>query len=342
MISMMNMKHSFIKALLPLVAATLATACSKNAGSNPNEDAQRYFDAWRAIHYPDAVERNGIYFIDDQPGNGLEWRESLPVTFLQYTMRNLDGTVAYNSDEQWAKQLGTWDQTYYYGPQVIMTGKGASYAGLDMLLTGMKQGGTRTAIIPSWMMTYDRYDTVAEYLDHETETSASIYTIKFLDQTENLVEYQYTTLLGYSTRMWEVSDTLSTGAVFFKSFTKFAGEPVEMPTDTTVYINYTGRRLDGQVFDTTIADTAKVHHIYNPSKTYAPVSISWAEKPADLKMDGSSSLIDGFKIGLHAMHAGEKASFAFDYRLGYSNSGSGNLIPPYASLRFDIELVPAP
>ena len=338
----MNMKQTLIKAILPLAAVLLATSCNKTAVTNPNEDAQRYFDAWRAIHYPDAVEKDGIYVIEDLPGTGLDWLENLPVTFLQYTMRNLDGTVAYNSDEQWAKQLGTWNRTYYYGPQVTMTGKGASYAGLDHLLKGMKQGGTRTAIIPSWMMTYERYETAAEYLQHTTEVSPTIYTIKFLDQTENLAEYEYRNLLSYAVRNWNVADTLSTGAVFFKSFTKFDGEPVEMPTDTTVYINYTGRRLDGQVFDTTIADTAKVHHIYNASKTYQPVSITWAEKAADITMDGSSSLIDGFKLGLHAMHAGEKASFAFGYLLGYSSSGSGNMIPPYASLQFDIELVPAP
>ena len=64
-------------------------------------------------------------------------------------MRELDGTVTYNTDEMWAQQLGEWDQTYYYGPQVVPTGEEASYAGLDILLEGMRQGGTRTAIIPS-------------------------------------------------------------------------------------------------------------------------------------------------------------------------------------------------
>ena len=42
------------------------------------------------------------------------------------------------------------------------------------------------------------------------------------------------------------------------------------------------------------------------------------------------------------MHAGEKASFVFGYDLGYGSSGSGNMIPAYAALRFDIEMVPEP
>ena len=341
MINKMNMKSLIIQSSLVLAAA-LSVACNKTDSENPNEATQRYFDAWRAIYYPGAVEKNGIYIIDDEPGTGLEWRESLPITFLTYVMRDLDGTVAYNSDEQWAKQLGTWNQTYYYGPQVVTTGESLSYAGLDALLDGMRQGGTRTAIVPSWMMTYDRYDSVKDYLKHETEVSATIYTIKFIEQTANLYTYELDHMRDYAASHWGVTDTLSTAAVFFKSFTEFESEPLEMPTDTTVYIDYIGRRMsDGQVFDTTIADTAKFYNIYDPSRTYTPVSVSWAETATEIKM-GGNSVVKGFAYGLKAMHAGEKASFLFGYNLGYSSSGSGNLIPPYAALRFDVEMVPEP
>ncbi len=328
--------------LLPVAAALVAVSCNKNVGEGANVALKRQFDAWRAIHYPAAQEKDGIYIIEDTPGTGREWDDDLPVTFLTYTMRELDGTVTYNTDEQWAKQMGTWSRTGYYGPQITLTGENASYAGLDILLDGMRQGGTRTAIIPSWLMTYNRYDSLDKYLETQTDLSATIYTITFLDQTENLLEYEFRNLKDYAAETWHVTDTLSTGAVFFKSFTEFDEDPVEMPNDTTVYINYTGRRLsDGQVFDTTIADTAKVYHIYNPSKTYAPVSVTWAEKATDIKLSGSS-VVNGFAYGLHAMHPGEKASFCFGYNLGYGSSGSGSMIPGYAALQFDIELVPEP
>ena len=336
------MKHTFLKiALLGAFAAILAASCSKNTGEGANVAIKRQFDAWRAIHYPDAVEKDGIYIIDDQPGTGLEWNDNLLVTFMTYTLRSLDGTVSSNSDEQWAKQLGLWDQTYYYGPQVVVTGENASYAGMDAMLDGMRQGGTRTAIIPSWMMTKDRHDTVEKYLETETDVPSMIYTITFMEQTENLMEYELRQMREYSSRYLGVSDTLSTAAVFFKCFTEHATEPVEMPTDTTVYINYIGRRIwDNQVFDTTIADTAKFYNIYDPSRTYSPVAVSWAEKADEITMS-ENSVISGFGYGLKAMHADEKASFVFGYNLGYGSSGSGNLIPAYAALRFDIEMVPA-
>ena len=337
------MNHTFrTLLLLPAVAAVLAASCSKNAGEGANVAIKRQFEAWRAIHYPDAVEKNGIYIIEDTPGTGALWNKDLAVTFMTYTIRSLEGTVNSNTDEQWARKLGTWDQTYYYGPQVVPTGEGYSYAGMDIMLEGMRQGGTRTAIIPSWMMTRDRHDSMDEYLATETEVSSMIYTITFLDQAEDLAKYEYEQMKEYSSRLWGVTDTLSTAAVFFKSFTEFDTEPAEIPSDSTVYINYIGRRIiDNQVFDTTIADTAKFYHIYNPSKTYAPVEISWAEKADEILM-GGNSVVGGFSNGLFAMHAGEKASFVFGYNLGYGSSGSGNLIPAYAALRFDVEMVPAP
>ena len=342
MIKMKTMKHILPKLALLGVAAFLAAACNKNTGEGTNVALKRQFDAWRAIHYPAAVEKDGIYIIEDTPGTGPAWDKNLSITFMTYTMRSLDGTVSYNTDEQWAKQLGEWDQTYYYGAQVVPTGKDATYAGLDILLEGMRQGGTRTAIIPSWMMTYDRYDSLSKYLEKSTDTPSMIYTVTFLDQTDNLSQYEFRLMKEYATEKWDVTDTLSTAAVFFKSFTHFDEEPDEMPNDTTVYINYTGRRIsDGQVFDTTVADTAKFYNIYNPSKKYAPVPVIWAETAKEIKLSGNS-VVDGFAHGLKAMHADEKASFVFGYNLGYGSSGSGKLIPSYAALQFDIEMVPQP
>ena len=344
MIKMKRMNHIFRSlAVLPVLAAALAVSCNKVSTEETNASVKRQFEAWRSIHYPDAVEKDGIYIIDETPGTGLEWRDNLPVTFITYTVRSLNGTVTDNTDETWAKQLGTWDQTYYYGPQVLLTGEGTSYAGIDALMDGMKQGGSRTAIIPSWMFTRERYATADEYLKHEIDASATsgIYTITFMGQTENLAQYEFNNLQRYSVENWGVADTLSTAAVFFKSFTTFDKEPAEMPNDTTVYINYIGRRIsDGQVFDTNIADTAKVYNIYDPTRKYAPTSVKWSEKADD--MATNNKLIDGYIHGLRAMHAGEKASFAFGYNLGYKSSGKGNRIPPYAALRFDVELVPEP
>ncbi len=340
----MKMNKHILPAVCLLLGACLLASCAKSDTGKTNETGVRYLNAWMDIHYPSAVEKDGVFIVEDNPGTGSPWDETIETSFITYTVRELNGTVSANTDEDWAKQLGTWDQTHYYGQQVLVTGKGLSYAGLDAILKGMRVGGTRTAVIPSWMMTLERYDTLDEYKKQDSGSNTSaIYTIKLLGQTDNLLDYEYEMLSDYAWKTWKVSDTLSTGRIFFKSFTQFDGEPEAMPNDTTVYINFTGRRIpDGQVFDTSIADTAKFYHIYNPSKTYAPVSVTWSSEASELKMGGISNLIDGFKYGLHAMHPEEKASFAFGFSLGYGTKSSGKLIPSYAALRYDIEMVPKP
>ena len=70
-------------------------------------------------------------------------------------------------------------------------------------------------------------------------------------------------------------------------------------------------------------------------------SVTLAEKASDVKM-GSSTLVSGFGYGIKNMHADESAAFVFGYDLGYGSSGGTdkNMVPPYAALRFDVELVP--
>ena len=79
---MKAMKHILPRLALLSVAALLAASCHKNVGEGTNVALQRQFDAWRTIHYPAAVEKDGVYIIDDTPGTGRTWDDDLPVTFM--------------------------------------------------------------------------------------------------------------------------------------------------------------------------------------------------------------------------------------------------------------------
>ena len=102
------------------------------------------------------------------------------------------------------------------------------------------------------------------------------------------------------------------------------------------------------MFDTTIADTAKVHNIYSSSKTYSPVKITWGKSYTDLKMtasgsSSSSSIIPGFQKTLWEMrHPYEKGVGMFFSLYGYGSSGSGKTIPSFSPLVFEIEIVDKP
>jgi FKBP-type peptidyl-prolyl cis-trans isomerase FklB len=115
------------------------------------------------------------------------------------------------------------------------------------------------------------------------------------------------------------------------------------PNDTTIYINYTGRLLNGQVFDTTIEKVAKDNNIYSATRTYEPTTVRWAEKYEDLTLGSdNSSVISGFALTLWQMRAMEKGIGVFYSPLGYSYNGSGSSIPPYSPLIFEIEVVAKP
>ncbi len=333
----MRMKYT-----LPLIlslTALFAAACAKTDTTSPNADEKAFLEAWLPLHYPDAVKSGkGIYIVEDLPGDGPVWDSEKPYTQVDYIIRNLSNTVSASTTEAMARQLGTYNSLHFYGPRYVSTGKDLSYAGVDEILKGMRAGGTRTAIIPAWMMSYERYDTEEEYLAESSSAGTSIYTITFYGQTEDVIKDQYQELKAYATRLWQVADTLESG-IFFRSFQNADQESVAK--DTTVYINYTGRLLNGKVFDTTIADTAKVHHIYTAGKSYAPIAVSMAPEVANIKMGGSAP-VTGFQKGLFLLHAHEKASFAFSSVYGYGASGKNPVLPGYAPLHFDVELVDKP
>ena len=58
--------------------------------------------------------------------------------------------------------------------------------------------------------------------------------------------------------------------------------------------------------------------------------------------DDESAVIGGFALTLAQMHPMEKGIGVFTSDYGYSYSGSGSSIPPYASLIFEIEIVAKP
>ena len=74
-------------------------------------------------------------------------------------------------------------------------------------------------------------------------------------------------------------------------------------------------------------------------KEYEKSTIKFSSSYSSISKDGSSSLVEGFKAGLHKMHwAGQKATVLFVSDLGYSAKGNGDRIPPYAPLIFELEL----
>lgn len=343
------------KYIIIFAACLLTAACVSDNKPTSGEQAKSYLEIWMARWNqengkdvkPDAL---GMYILDDIPGpaNAKEWDASIPYTYASTTIRTLSGTITSTDDASLAKQLGTFAESYYYGPKVFTTGSSYSYAGLDQLLTGMRVGGTRTMVIPAWMLTTSRYSTIEDYLEACSSTTSYIYTVTLADQFEDVTQWEKQRIADYvnanhpgatSTKFPDLEEDDGT-YWFITDASGFSEENRREETASNLKLNYTGRRLDGQVFDTTVEKTAIDFDIYNSSNSYTPGNVGFSATWSDITLNSSSSLIEGFKAGLSMMWwAGQKATVIFTSSHGYSATGSGNAIPGYCPILFELELV---
>jgi FKBP-type peptidyl-prolyl cis-trans isomerase len=330
-----------------LALAVAVAGCAKVVTAGPNEAEQRYFNAWMGLNHPGVQETGlGIYILEDEKGEnrGLEVKEDGYV-YAEYTITDLEGNISTYTDKQTAKQLGTYDTTKFYGPKVLTTFESTIPAGLADAIIGMREGDRKKVIIPSWLMTYSTYETKEEYLENSSSNSSAVYDITIRHFTDSIAEFEVNQIKEYissnpdifNSRM--VNDTVG---FYYQPLSEEVSKET-FSSDTTIYINYTGRLLNGLVFDTNIAKVAKDNGLYSASRTYEPVSISWGEKYTDLTMgDEASSVIAGFAMTLWHMHPMEKGLGVFYSALGYSYNGSGESIPGYSPLIFEIEIVEEP
>jgi peptidyl-prolyl cis-trans isomerase A (cyclophilin A) len=94
------------------------------------------------------------------------------------------------------------------------------------------------------------------------------------------------------------------------------GEGKKAENGKTVSVHYTGQLPDGKVFDSSY-----------PRK-----------KPIEFPL-GRGNVIEGWDEGIALLQVGDKARFVIPAHLGYGSRGAGGVIPPNATLIFDVELM---
>lgn len=352
-----GMKRITISIISSIAVVLTAVSCAKEDKAGPNEAEKRFFDAWIQVHHSGINPTGlGIYVLPgEEEGTGTEVQQD-GIAILDYITYDLDGNITSYTEKNTAKQLGEYDTTKFYGPKPMTTEKGAIPAGVAEAVIGMKAGGYKKFIVPSWLMSTSVYDSEEKYLKKDSNSDHTIYEIWVRDFTTDIEQWQIGQIGNYfaSDSMFEgmttddyLKMTVSNEEVEFKGmFYKQTEPPVEdteFSSDTVIYINYTGKLLNGLVFDTNIEKVAKDNGLYSSSKTYQPVQINWGEQYTDLTMGASkSSVITGFALTLWQMKPMEKGTGVFTSTYGYGYSGSGSSIPAYAPLVFDIEIVAKP
>ena len=107
------------------------------------------------------------------------------------------------------------------------------------------------------------------------------------------------------------------------------GAGVKPEKGKTVKVDYVGTLFDGTVFDTSIEDVAKKANVYNAKRPYEPFSF----------VLGQGQVIPGWDEGISLMRVGGKAKLIIPSSIAYGAQGSGQAIPPYTPLAFEVELI---
>lgn len=327
-----------------VIGAILLSACAKTSETSSGLAAKEYFDAWMYVNHPELTPTPlGAYVISETPGAGklAGDTEAGPYVRVNFTATDLFGNVASSTYVGVNQQIGKYDEASYYGPRIWCRINDILYAGVDEAVSTMREGGKKKSIIPGWLFAQERYKTPEEYINKVSSTNA-IYDIELLEVIEDIEKWEVDSLSRYMDKNYPSkgsADSLKYGFYYIQN--KAPKDTAHFPNDTTVYINYIGRTLDGKVFDTTIKDTAKFYGIHSDSRTYEPMSIAWNHDDYTEITMGSdnSSTIPGFAYALWNMRSYESGRAIFYSSWGYGASGTGNSIPEYSPLIFDIELV---
>ena len=321
-------------------ALLLLSGCAKTPASGTNDAAKVYFDAWLEINKtPDWVKTPlGCYITGDEPGTGTEVVTDTTgnrYLWVEYTATTLEGSLSTYTDALSAHQMNAFHESYYFGPRIWQRGENTLYAGVEDAVIGMKEGGSRSFVMPAWLGSYSRYADEAQYLSKATGT-AGIYSVRLVKVIPDLVAWETDSLRSYYKRNFPSAGDEPVEEGLYYVCRHPRSNDLPFTADSTYYINYIGRCLDGRVFDTNIRDTAVFYGIWNSSRTYGPTAIKWATTADKITM-GSSSVITGFAKTLLQMGRYEAGTGIFVSSMGYKGTGSGNTIPPFSPLRFDIE-----
>tara|TARA_X000000368_G_C22798182_1_gene609022 strand:+ start:172 stop:591 length:420 start_codon:yes stop_codon:yes gene_type:complete len=95
------------------------------------------------------------------------------------------------------------------------------------------------------------------------------------------------------------------------------GDGTEANDYNKVVVNYTGKLEDGSVFDS---------------------SLKPGREPFTFTL-GVGSVIKGWDLGVKGMKVGGKRNLTIPADLGYGDRGAGSVIPPGATLLFEVELI---
>ena len=154
-------------------------------------------------------------------------------------------------------------------------------------------------------------------------------------ETKRVYEEKYSSVIKAKAAYFateKATATTTPSGLVYKITQKGTG--IKPADGTTFYFNYAGYFEDGNLFDSSYADVCKTYGKYDANRD---AQKGYQAFPFEAgKKDG---MIPGFIEGLSLISFGDKAIIYIPSNLAYGEKGAGGVIPPNATLIFEIEMI---
>jgi FKBP-type peptidyl-prolyl cis-trans isomerase len=290
--------------LLLAAVGLLTTACSKDEAPidyGPVDDAiiTKYL-ASKAITTAQK-QPSGLYFVPTTTNANAKLATVGTNVSIRYTATLLDGTV--------------FDATSLRNntPVSFVLGKSNVLYGLQEGVSLMHLGDKATLLIPSGLA-YGASGTTGQNGTVVPPNTVVRFDVEVVDfnfaATDDAIITQYLTSAAITTAQKQAS-----GLYYVPVTANPTG--IQATAGKTISVLYTGRLMNGTVFDATSQR---------------------GNKPFDFLL-GSGSVIKGWDEGIALMRKGEKAILLIPSALAYGPSSPSTTIPANSVLRFEVEVV---
>ena len=225
------------------------------------------------------------------------------------------------------------------GPIQIQADSGLYVGDLMRAFIGLKEGDSASIIIKadSFFLKRAQHPTLPAFVDSSTVLYFTIGVVKVESLEEIKAEQaaqaaqagqvEMAQLQAYLTENGIETAPNPSGLIVIPSK---VGTGKQAVAGKKVLVNYAGRLLNGKYFDTSIEEVAREQGIFDERRM--------PYKAFDFIL-GQGQVIPGWDEGIATMKVGGKAQFIIPSSLAYGPGGAGGLIPPSATLIFDVELL---
>lgn len=259
---------------------------------------------------------SGIYVIQQTPGSGRAIAKTDFVK-INLTVLNLEGK----------KIFSTLDKN---NPITFEYGQPFDTKGFDEAIGMMRKGTKAKVIVPSAMGFGEkgRGEIIPPY-------SPVVYEIEILD-LKTKKEHEKSQKAEEATSKKNASEAKDKEPALIQQYVKannitakpngsglyyiekVKGKGAKAMAGKKVKVHYTGKLFSGKVFDSSLERK--------------PV------QPYEFTL-GQGQVITGWDEGIAMMNVGGKATLIIPSKLAYADRGTGNNIPPFSPLVFDVELI---